>query len=122
MAYQIPESAGLNPANRFEFEFEGETFSVPKVKFLRPAVVRRLETLTQQQVIFFLLDEFAPDLVDRLDDMGQVEDLYRAWASASGIDLGEPSGSSVSSTNTAEPHEETSSSPVSTSTTSAPSA
>lgn len=119
--YQVPESKASIGQNRFEFGLpDGSTYSVPKLKFLNPAFVEQLNTMTQQQVVFALLREFHPGLIEKFDDMYQIEALYLAWAKASGVDVGESSGSGASFKSTAEPSTETSSSPAATSEISAP--
>lgn len=111
--FAIPEAKASIAQNRFDFTMPGEdhTYSIPKLRYLRPAFVRTLSSLTQEDAVFAILDEFGLDLVDKFDDMEQVVALYTAWMEASGVSLGESSGSSASSTITEEPSTETSSSP-----------
>lgn len=120
--FQVPVSQASIDQNRFDFQMPGDekTYSIPKLKFLRPGFVRTLKGMTEQDVIFAILDEFGLDLVDKFESIDQVVALYTAWAEASGIDLGESLGSSNSSKTTEEPSTETSSSSAVPSTTSEP--
>lgn len=121
--YQVPESHASIGQNRFEFGMpDGSTYSVPKLKYLAPEFVEQLGEMTQQQVVFALLRQFHPGLIGKFQDMHQIEALYLAWAEASGVNVGESSGSGDSSSSIAEPSTETSSSSDAPSTISAPTA
>lgn len=74
-----------------------KTFTVPKLQFLRPALLRQMDSLTNQvDRVFALLENYQPALVDQFDDMEQLTALYKAWSEGSGITVGESSASSTS--------------------------
>ena len=56
-----------------------------------------------------ITNEYAPGLFERFEDAEQLSAFYQAWAEASGISVGESSGSDESSPATPEPSDATSS-------------
>lgn len=112
--FQIPVSQASIEQNRFSFQMPGDSkvYSIPLLRYLRPAFVRDLKGMSEQDVIFALLDEFGLDLSDKFEDLDQIGALYTAWGEASGISMGESSGSTASSSSIAEPSTGTSSSPA----------
>lgn len=119
--FEIPESKKSLDQNQFRFSYQGEEYTIPKIKFLSPATVRAISAMTSQETVFYLLDQFGSgDLINQLEDMEQVEALYRAWMQDSGIDVGESLASGGSSPITQTPSEPISSAPESASNQSAP--
>lgn len=119
--YEIPESKKSLDQNQFQFSYRGQHYSIPKIKYLSPTTVRAISAMTATETVFYLLDQFGSgDLVNQLDDMVQVESLYRAWMTDSGIDVGESLASGNSPANIQTPSETTSSEPGSESKASAP--
>ncbi|MFZ1361461.1 MAG: hypothetical protein WAS05_00805 [Candidatus Nanopelagicales bacterium] len=77
-------------SDKFEYEIDGATVSLPKMDKLPVGVLRKVRKLDQADQMFTLLEELLTDeelsLVDKLDSTG-LEDLMRAWNSDAGIDL-----------------------------------
>lgn len=119
--FEIPESKKSLDQNQFQFSYQGTDYSIPKIRYLSPVIVRSISSMTPTETVFYLLDQFGSgDLVNQLEDMEQVEALYRAWMTDSGIDVGESSASGNSSASTLTPSAATSSGPGYGSKTSAP--
>jgi hypothetical protein len=119
--YTVPSSKQSIKQNRFQFQVAGDdtVYDVPKMKYVKPSL---LSLIDEQQrsvgVLRVLLEHYHPGLYDSFDGIDQVEALYKAWGEASGIQVGESSGSTDSSTvSTAKPSDETSSSSAAPSTT-----
>lgn len=96
MVFQVPASKASVKQNRFEFALDGTTYSVPKLKFLKPHLVAGLEGQTKLGAMLQLLEEYHPGVSSKIEDAEQMTALYEAWAAASGVDLGESSASSDS--------------------------
>jgi hypothetical protein len=111
--YTVPASKASIKQNRFEFKVPGDrkVYSVPKMKFLKPSLILDIDQEQKKSgVLRRLLEVYHPGLFDQFDDISQVEALYNAWGEASGIQVGESSGSTDSSeASTAGPSDETSS-------------
>ena len=123
MVFQVPPSKASFKQNRYEFQLPDDDtiYSVPKLKFLKPHLLAGLRGQDATGTLIGILDAYYPGLTaEKFDGLDQTEALYLDWAKESGIDLGESSGSADSSTSTAEPSTEISSSPAEASTISAP--
>jgi hypothetical protein len=118
--YQVPPSKASIEQNRFTFTLNGKDYSLPKLAFIKPSLVEQLEGATKLKAVRMLTDHYIPGLFDEFEDAEQLTDLYNAWATASGLKLGESSASRDSSKSTEGPSTETSSSSAEPSTTSAP--
>lgn len=139
--FQVPASKASIDQNRFEFDMpDGKTYSIPKLQFIKPSLMKQLNGKDAEMLVLGLVDEYypavpaqaavehvpatettpavlaqpavegRPALSDEFESLDQLLALYEAWAEASGITMGESSGSGGSSTSTAEPSTETSSS------------
>lgn len=119
MVYQVPPAKRSIKQNVFEFTLPGDKkkYSLPKLAFIKPALVEKLDGGQKSEIVRALLDEYVPGVYDLMEDSYQLIALYEAWAAESGIKLGESSGSDGSSESTKSPSAETSSSPASASTT-----
>jgi hypothetical protein len=102
----------------FEFKMPGDkkVYKVPKLKYIRPALIEQLDGGKKSEIMSALIEAYHPGLYAKFDDADQLVDLYEAWAEASGISMGESSGSTASSASTESPSAETSSSPAEAST------
>lgn len=100
--FKLPASKASLNQNRFRFQLpdEDKIRSLPKLKYLKPHLAVRIEGMPVQQAVIELLGTYETDLLERLDDMEQLEALVSAWAVASGVALGESQPSSDSSGNT----------------------
>lgn len=96
MVFEIPAAKKSVDQNLFKFRMPGKddtTYKVPLLQFLRPSLIAQLEQVTKFEAVKQLTDEYCPGLFDRFEDSDQLIAFYNAWAEASGIDLGESSGS-----------------------------
>lgn len=95
MAYEVPRSKKSLAQNRFEFTIEGskKKYSIPLLKFLKPDLVLSLESMTQAIAMKTLLETEAPGILEVIEDMDQLENLFVAWGEASGVTMGESSAS-----------------------------
>lgn len=118
--FRLPASKKSLDQNQFKFQLPGEdrVRSVPKLKFLRPSLAIRFQDMAIQDAVLELFGLFEPDVIEKLDDMDQFEQLMVGWAKASGITLGESLPSSDSSESTEGQPNTTSGNTDSTSTTS----
>lgn len=100
--YRLPASKKSLKQNQFEFQLveDGPILSIPKLKFVKPALAVKIEELPLQQAVVLLFDHFHPGLLDEFEDSEQFEHFTRAWAKASGISIPESKPSSDSSENT----------------------
>jgi len=102
--FQLPASKKSLAQNQFRFALPwdepGVVHSIPKLRFLKPSLAVKIESMRLQDAVTLLLDEFEPGLLDKLEDVEQLEALVVAWAKASGITVGESKPSSDSSENT----------------------
>jgi hypothetical protein len=91
MAFVVPKSKKSIKQNKFEFDIDGVTYSVPLIKFLPIGVVEKFgdDGLTG---ILSAFDGAAAKAVRTLDGE-QFEALSNAWTEASGVDTGESSAS-----------------------------
>lgn len=114
MVYEVPASKASIKQNRFEFRVPGsrKTHSVPKVQYIKPSALRRLNELAAQvpdgedpspqisQAIYTeqmaLFEHYVPGFEDMFEDSMQIGELFNAWQAESNISLGESSASSAS--------------------------
>ena len=100
MVAEIPKSKASLKQNRFEFKFPGstKTYTVPLLKYIKPALMAELEELNTQQSIVRLLGEYYPkeSLFEKFEDAEQFEWFMDQWTAASGVSLGESEDSSSS--------------------------
>jgi len=94
--YRLPASKASLHQNQFRFQIPGEDRirSIPKLKFLKPSLAVKIETMPIQQAVVELFNTYEPDLLDRFESLDQLEAFAEAWATASGITLGESKPSS----------------------------
>lgn len=96
MAFAVPKSKQSIKQNRFEFTLPDDPkkiYSVPLLKFLRPAFILQAESLSELAFARLLFDEYLPEAFEKLDDADQLQALMQAWQEASGITAGESSAS-----------------------------
>jgi len=73
------------------------TYSIPKMQFLRPNLVDKIDPEAPKvDVVRDLLEHYHPGFWDRFDDMSQALGFFEAWQAASGTELGESSASTDS--------------------------
>ena len=96
MAYKVPASKKSIKQNRFEFEFDGKTHSIPLLKFLP---VKAAELFEAEQPVAGLLagadSDAARDAIRQMDS-DQLDGLMKAWEEESGAEAGESPASSES--------------------------
>lgn len=109
--FEVPAPKRSMKQNLFQFKMPGDekVYELPKLQYLKPSLVDKLDGGQKIEVIRGITDEYIPGLFDQFDDSEQLIALYEAWAKESGISLGESSGSAESSPSMAEPSGETSS-------------
>lgn len=100
--FRLPASKASLAQNQFRFQLPDEEHvrSIPKLQFLKPALAVRIEDMPIQQAVVELFTVYETDLLDRLEGLDQLEPLVDAWATASGISLGESKPSSEQSETT----------------------
>jgi len=100
--FRLPASKASLAQNQFRFQLPGEdrVRSIPKLKFLKPSLAVKIETMPIQAAVVELFTVYEPDLLDKFEGIDQLEVFAEAWATASGITLGESKPSSDSSENT----------------------
>lgn len=101
--FRLPASKKSLDQNQFKFTLPGDddkVYSIPKLRFLKPSLAVRIESMRVNDAVVELLETFHPGLLEMLEDVDQLEALVLAWAKASGITLGESKPSSDSSENT----------------------
>jgi len=97
--FEVPASKASVKQNQFEFKIPGDrkTYSIPKLQFLRPSLLREMDSMKNQvDRVYALIENYHPGLVDKFDDMEQLTALYVGWSEGSGITVGESSASSTS--------------------------
>lgn len=98
MVYQVPASKASLKQNRFEFQIPGskKIYSVPLLKFLKPALAFRIESATEVEAASALFDEYLPEALEKFEDGEQLGAFMQAWAEASGVTVGESKASADS--------------------------
>jgi hypothetical protein len=99
VVYEVPKSKASVEQNQWSFKMPGDrkTYKVPKLQFIKPSLMRQMDTMTNQiDRVYALLENYHPGLVDNFDGLDQVQDFYEQWAKDSGITVGESSASSAS--------------------------
>lgn len=94
--YEVPESRRSIGQNRFEFKAGGKVYSMPKLQFLPVAAAELMEQGKEVQAILLALDDDKARDAVRLMDGEQIKGLMGALAEASGVEVGESSGSADS--------------------------
>jgi hypothetical protein len=92
MVYAVPKSKQSIKQNRFEFtlpEDSKKVYSVPLLKFLRPALILQAESISEIAFARMLFDEYLPEAFSKIDDAEQLQALMAAWQEASGLTTGE---------------------------------
>ena len=89
--FRVPASRASLNQNRFQFQLpnEEQIRSLPKLKFLKPSIAVRIEEMPLQQAVIVLFETYDPTVLDAIEDLEQLEAIVEAWATASGIALGE---------------------------------
>ena len=74
--YRLPASRKSLKQNQFEFQLveDGPVHTIPKLKFVKPALAVKLEVVPLQQAVVMLFEEFQPGLLDEFEDSEQFED------------------------------------------------
>jgi hypothetical protein len=99
--FAVPPSKASHKQNRFEFTLPhrpGESFSIPKLKYL-PIRIVSAASAEGADPILAMLDAFGDErTADAVRDLDaeQLEALVEAWQAASGVTVGESSASSDS--------------------------
>ena len=82
----------------YEFEHNGETYTLPPYKSIKPGLIRRVRKLSDMDATFTILEEMAPpESLAALDDMTQerFDEVIAGWLEHSGVTLGESGSSST---------------------------
>lgn len=104
MAYKVPAAKKSKDQNRFDVDIDVETdgktvtkhFSVPSMKYMKPAVVAAAEGMPNTIGSQFLIDAVAPGLFELFEDGEQFNAFMAAWQEFSQVTVGESSASSDS--------------------------
>lgn len=99
MTFEVPVSKASIDQNQWSFKMPGDrkTYKVPKLQFMRPSLMREMDTKANRiDRVYMLLEHYHPGLVDKFDGLDQIEAFYTAWAEGSGLSVGESSASSTS--------------------------
>lgn len=93
MVFHVPPPTGAT----FEFTLPGDdtVYRIPLARNLKPTFALRLNGLSEGDAGALLMEELLPGVLDKLDDLEQLEALIRAWTAASGVSVGESSASST---------------------------
>lgn len=78
--------------DRFEFEHNGRTYSLPRFGTWPSGLVRRVRKLSDMDATFTILEEIAdPDTLAAIDEMTleQFNKFEKDWAAHAGVTLGE---------------------------------
>jgi hypothetical protein len=102
--YVVPKSKKSIKQDQFEITIptevkgksEDRTFSLPSMKFLKPAVMAQAEQMGQISASRHMLESVAPGLFDLFEDADQINGFMEAWQEFSGITVGESAASSGS--------------------------
>lgn len=96
MAFQVPPSKKSIRQNRFEFEVDGRTYSMPLLKFLPVASAEEFEREHNVAGVLAAVDSEEAKAVLRAMDGEQIAALIDAWQEESGVGVGESVASSES--------------------------
>ena len=96
MAYQVPESKKSIKQNRFEFEADGKTLSVPLMKYMPVKAAEEFEAGRDVAGLLAASDSDEVRDVIRGWDSDQLNGFMEAWQKASGVEAGESPASSES--------------------------
>lgn len=102
MVYQVKESKGRLPQNRFTFELDGAEYSVPKLEYLSGRALKLASKLEEAAdvenvkldnitIVYDIFEAACPEVAEPLWDLDpeQVMELFAAWqgdSEASGND------------------------------------
>ena len=112
MVFKVPSAAGQQDGNRFEFELDGTTYSVPKLDYLtgeqmmlfaeaEDALLGQKFTPRHLEIIFKVFEMVTDAPVRTLEVTEQLLPLFQAWSGAGEVEPGESDGSPDSSASTA---------------------
>ncbi|MGH8964648.1 MAG: hypothetical protein ACRDXB_04865 [Actinomycetes bacterium] len=102
MVFKVPPPAGKLKKNRFEFDLDGETQSVPKLEFLSAESEDLLKSddtvrLMKTEYIMRLIEAESPEAGAKVRaarlSRDQLDALYQAWSDSSRVTTGESSHS-----------------------------
>jgi hypothetical protein len=99
VTFEVPASKASIDQNQWSFKMprDRKTYKVPKLQFMRPSLMREMDTKANRiDRVYMLLEHYHPGLVDQFDGLDQIEAFYTAWAEGSGLSVGESSASSTS--------------------------
>ena len=94
MVFEVPKAP--NRAKKFEFTLDGESYSVPLLKYLKPSVAAEMVELGDLLGTRMVLNKYAPGAFEAFADTDQLNIFIAAWREESAIGLGESSASSDS--------------------------
>lgn len=89
--FRLPASKASQKQSQFRFTIPGEKKErhFPKFQYLKPAIALKIEGMPATEALLLLIDNYQPDLVDKLEGLDQMEALINAWQEASDITPGE---------------------------------
>lgn len=106
MVFQIPEPGGNKPENRFEFEYKGKTYSVPKPDYLPADAAQYIEDVSVGKVadplsvyvktLFTKAEPKLPKTLFQGMSRDQFTALRDAWYESGRVTVGESSASASS--------------------------
>lgn len=96
MPFDVPASKKSIAQNRFEFTLEGETFSIPLLKFAPVEAAEQFEVGRDVAGILACCENDKARAAVRSLDGDQFSALMGAWSEASGISAGESGASEES--------------------------
>lgn len=89
MPFDVPASKKSIAQNRFEFTLEGESYSLPLLKFAPVAAAEHFENGRNVAGILACCENEAAREAVRSLDSDQFGELLNAWSAASGVTPGE---------------------------------
>lgn len=81
---------------KFQYEFDGKEFTVPRVDQLKVKVVRKIQNLDAGDELFGILDLIADDKASEVIDemtMKDLEKFFEAWQANAEVTVGESEAS-----------------------------
>lgn len=107
--FQVPKGKKSVKQNLFEFEYDGEKYALPKLKFAGPAAAEHFENGRVASGALAACPDDRTRAALRAMDHDEFDALTDAWADDSKVSPGESRGSKSSSVSTEEPSNTTSS-------------